>query len=458
VPGTDLVVVSNRGPVSFSLDRGGRPVRAGSAGGLAATLEPLLEGREAAWVACAMSDADRKAAAEGVSEAESIDLYLLQPDPATYRMAYDVVANSTLWFCHHHMFDLTRRPRLDRHWTEAWDGYRELNREFATAVSDVAAHGATVLVQDYHLCLLPRMLAAARPDLRTVHFTHTPFADPNALRVLPDDAALELLEGMSAASGCGFHTERWKAAFLACCQDKAVRPPATFVSPLSPDPAHLARRAASPSYEAAARRLEEWAGDRKVILSVDRVEPSKNLLRGFWSFDELLHGHPELRERVVMLSLSYASRQSLPEYLAYATEMEHTADMVNDKWGNAGWTPVVLDMADDPYRSFAALERYDVLLVNSIRDGLNLVAKEGPLLNTSDGVLALSREAGSYEELGNEALGVNPFDVSGTAEVLAKALEMEPSERKRRSRALKGIVTSRGPEQWLADQIAMALG
>jgi trehalose 6-phosphate synthase len=159
---------------------------------------------------------------------------------------------------------------------------------------------------------------------------------------------------------------------------------------------------------------------------------------------------------VVLLSLTYPSRQNLPEYLAYSTELEHTAQRVNETWRTDDWTPVLLDVADDLDRSFAALMRYDVLLVNPLRDGLNLVAKEGPLLNTNDGVLALSREAGSFAELRDEAVEVNPFDVTGTAEVLLQALEMSPEERRRRARALRAVVVRRKPHQWLTDQIALA--
>jgi trehalose 6-phosphate synthase len=193
-----------------------------------------------------------------------------------------------------------------------------------------------------------------------------------------------------------------------------------------------------------------------MVLSVDRAEPSKNLLRGFWSFDELLHRHPEVRGNVVLLSLTYPSRLSLPEYLAYSTEIAHTAQRVNDTWGTADWTPVLLDVADDVDRSLAALMRYDVLLVNPLRDGLNLVAKEGPLLNTKKGVLALSREAGSFAELREEAVELNPFDVTGTADVLLQALEMTAEERGLRAGALRALVMRRKPDQWLTDQIALA--
>jgi len=454
--GADLVIASNRGPLSFGLDGSGAPVAVDSAGGLAGALHPLLENSGATWVASAMSDADRAAADAGLMSRPGLALVVVRPEPDTYRMAYDVVSNSTLWFCHHHLFDLARRPRSGHRWSEAWDAYRDVNRSFAAAVAKVAGDGATVLVQDYHLCLVPQMLARDRPDLKTVHFTHTPFADPNMFRVLPSETGREILEAMASAAACGFHSARWEAGYLGCCADMGVEPGPTFVSPLAPDPAHLGARAASAACRAARSRIADLVGDRRLVVRVDRLEPSKNLLRGFWAFDELLETHPEWRGEVVMLALGYTSRDTLAEYLAYGTEVEHVVARVNARWATDDWCPVVLDVADDPDRSFAALTLYDVLLVNPVRDGLNLVAKEGPLVNENEGVLALSREAGAYDELGEAALGINPFDVADTAAVLARALAMPAPERTRRAAALRGLVERRRAGDWLADLVAAA--
>jgi trehalose 6-phosphate synthase len=403
-----------------------------------------------------MSEADRQAADAGLMSQPGLELVTVRPEPDIYRMAYDVVSNSTLWFCHHHLFDLVRRPRAGGRWSEAWDAYRSLNAAFAATVAEVANDGATVLVQDYHLCLVPGLLAKERPDLKTVHFSHTPFADPNFFRVLPTGSGRELLAGMAAATACGFHTARWEAGYLGCCADMGIDPGPTFVSPLAPNRARLEARAASDACRSALARVEALVGDRRVVVRVDRVEPSKNLLRGFWAFDEFLEAHPEWHGKVVMLALCYRSRESLAEYLAYGTEVEHAVARVNDRWTTGDWCPVILDVADDPDRSFAALTRYDVLLVNAVRDGLNLVAKEGPLVNDHDGVLVLSREAGAYEELHDAALGVNPFDVAETAEALAEALTMAPAQRARRASELRDLVTRRQTGDWLADLVAAA--
>ena len=455
----DTVLVSNRGPFAFRLEDG-RPVRMASGGGLAGSLQPLVKDTGATWVACTMNEADRKAAAEGLMTTDGLRVELVEPEPDIYNLAYNVVSNATLWFCHHHLFDSARRPRTDRRWMEAWDAYRTFNRLMAERVAEVAPAGGRVLVQDYHLALMAPVLADLRPDLSTAHFTHTPFADPSVLRMLPTQVGDELLDAMSRFGSCGFHSERWAAAYRAGLGSDGGggTGSATFVSPLSIDLDRLRDSAAQPEVAAALSRIEESVGDadRSVIVRVDRMELSKNLLRGFWAFDDLLEQEPAHRERVVFVALAYPTRQGLPEYLAYQDEVETTVARINERWGTPGWTPVVLEVEDDYPRSLAALTRSDVLLVNPVRDGLNLVAMEGPVINTRDGVLALSREAGAFDQLGAAALEVNPFDVTGTATVLARALALDPEERAGRAAALRAAVAARRPSDWLDDQLAAA--
>jgi trehalose 6-phosphate synthase len=403
-----------------------------------------------------MTDADREMAEAGPVDAEGFRFRSLAIEPDTYRMAYDVISNGTLWFLHHGLFDLARRPRIDRRWRAAWDAYRAYNHRFAQALIDEAPEGATVLVQDYHLALLGTWLAQQRKDLRAVHFTHIPFCDPTALRILPTDVAEELLVGMASHTSCGFHASRWADAFEACCVDVLGWKPSTFVAPLAPDHDDIEAVSASDACAAEASWLAEAIGDRALVLRVDRIELSKNLLRGFLAFDDLLRTRPEWRGKVVFAAFVYPSREGLPEYLAYRQEVETLAEQLNATWATPGWEPVLLDTSDNFARSVAALMRYDVLLVNPVRDGLNLVAKEGPLLNERDGVLALSREAGVWEELSDAALEINPFDVAGTADVLATALTMTASERAEHARGLRAVASSRTPRQWLDDQLTAA--
>src|ERR1700728_4277250 len=239
---TDVVVVSNRGPVSFRMEAG-RPVPSIARGGLAGTLRPLLACSGTTLRAATLSDGDRQAAKQGLMETDGIRVVPVDTEPAVFQMAYEVIANGTLWFCHHHLFDLARRPRFDWHWHEAWAGFRRYNRVFAQAVIEEAPNGATVLVQDYHLSLLGSMLAESRPDLSTVHFLHTPFGEPDMVEVLPAAAAGELLAGLAGFGACGFHTERWASAFRRCYAEPELAEaagtdtaPATFVAPLGPTP------------------------------------------------------------------------------------------------------------------------------------------------------------------------------------------------------------------------------
>ncbi|CAN5664997.1 trehalose-6-phosphate synthase [soil metagenome] len=448
-----VVIVSNRGPLSFR-DEGGELVARRGAGGLVSGLVPVVAGTGTTWIAAAISDGDRQAAGRGLVDAEGFRVRLLDIDPPTYRMAYNVICNATLWFLHHGLFDLARRPRIDGRWWAAWAAYRAMNLAFADAVVADAPDEATVLVQDYHLTLLGPDVCRRRPDLRTVHFAHTPFASPDLLRVLPAEPRRELLEGLAGHGACGFHTRRWADTFTAGCVAELGRAPATFVAPLGPDPSDIKRVAASPACADALSDLDTRLAGRRLIARVDRIELSKNLLRGFHAFADLLARYPEWREQVVFGAFVYPSREGLPEYLAYRQEVEGLVRQINERWATPGWTPVLLDATDDFPRSVAALRRYDVLLVNPISDGLNLVAKEGVLANEHDGVLVLSPEAGAFAELGEHALAVHPYDVGGTADGLHRALTLPADDRHRRAAHVRSTVAARTPADWLADQLS----
>jgi trehalose 6-phosphate synthase len=447
-----VVLVSNRGPLSFRED-GGDLVATRGGGGLVSGLAPLVAGTDTVWIAAALSDADRAAAGRGIIEADGIRARTLAIDPHTLARAYDGVCNSMLWFLHHGLHDLSRRPLIDAGFRAAWDAYRDYNRSFADVVVDEAPDGAVVLVQDYHLSLLGPLLRTRRPDLRSVHFSHTPFAPPHLLRVLPHDMAVELLEGMAGHDACGFHSVRWADDFRRCCHEIAGLDPTTFVSPLAPDAADIRGVAHTERCQAEVERITDELGARRLIVRVDRIELSKNLLRGFRAYDTMLRDRPDLRGTVVFRALGYPSREGLPEYLAYRAEIESLADVINRRWATADWQPIELDLVDDFPRSVAHLRRYDVLMVNPIRDGLNLVAEEGPLVNERDGTVILSREAGVHDVLDGAVRSVNPFDIADQAAALAEALDMDPTTRRELADELRRRAEARGPVDWLADQL-----
>lgn len=454
----ELVVASNRGPFSLVAGADGSLTPRPGGGGLAPSLAAALGGMSATWVASALSDADRQGAAAGTIDSgqPGLSLRLVALDRDVLAAAYDVVANSVLWFVYHGLFDASRRPIFDGEWLRAWEGFRVYNRAFAETVADVAAPGAVVLVNDYHLPLVGAMLAVDRPDLATVHFSHTPFPSVEELAILPHAAARELMVGMAGFGACGFHSERWERAFRRCLAEAATAAPETFVAPLGPDLARLQQVAATPVCNDRLAALQERLGGRRLVLRSDRVELSKNLLRGLRAFDTVLAEHPESRGNIVHLIRAYASREGLPEYLAYRSEVEHLTDVVNERWSSPGYEPVILDVDDDFPATVAALRTYDVLLVNPLRDGMNLVAKEGPALNEHDGMLVLSEQAGAYDELGAEAFGVHAFDVSDTARALHEALSLSAPDRTARAGRLRELAVAHPPAEWLKALLAQA--
>lgn len=460
MPSPRLVIVSNRGPVGFSLDDAGRPVAGPPGGGLATGLRPLLA-PGTTWIAAAMSDADRVAArrGDGTVDVDGLGVRLLDLPEQTYRLAYDVVANATLWFLHHGLWDLPRQPVFDAAWRTAWDAYREINARVADAVVEAAtAHDdVVVLVQDYHLALVGRTLADRGIAVPVVHFSHTPFAGAEGIGVLPADVGTELLDGMAAFTACGFHTERWAGRFRAACAELGVDAPATFTADLAPDVSGVQSVAGGSACAVAFGRLEERVGrERRLVVRVDRLELSKNLLRGFLAYEALLDRRPDLHGEISFAACMYRSREGVEDYRVYEEQVVDLVARVNGRFATEGWEPIVLEIGDDFPRSVAALRRYDVLLVNPVRDGLNLVAFEGPAINERDGIVCLSTEAGAFDSLADAVEPLDPFDVESTADAIERALDMAAPDRRAMAARLRQRAGTRTPSGWLEAQLAAA--
>jgi len=451
------VIVSNRGPVSYRLDEHGVPVVRRGAGGLVSGLGPLVRGTDTTWIAAAMSDADRLAASQGVTTAEGLRIRLLAFDPSDWHAHYDTVCNEALWFAHHGLFDPVYAPAWPPGWVEGpWAAHMRVNEGFAAAVAADAPDGAVVLVQDYHLCLMAPLLRERRPDLRLVHFSHTPFAPPEWLRMLPAVARSQLMAGLAGYHACGFHTERWARRFLASAKAEGVEAPATFAAALGPDIDDLTATLESEAARAAGARLEALAGDRALLVRVDRIELSKNVLRGFDAYAAMLEAEPQRRGTVVFGAFVYPSRPGVAAYDHYRKAVARRVAEINERFATPGWTPIVFEPNDDYPRSMAALARADVVLVNPISDGLNLVAKEAAVVNHRDGQLVLSPEAGAWDEMGHAAWRADPFDVGATAFALAAALDAEPDERRRRAEELRRAALACTPATWLEAQLTAA--
>jgi trehalose 6-phosphate synthase len=442
------------------------------------------------WVCAALSDADRVAARRAPGGMLALNggevgsaVRMLDLPPATFNRAYNTVANSVLWFVHHMLYDTPNRPQFGSEFRRDWAAYRDYNRAFAEALAEAAANqaasnaastgakragGARAFVQDYHLTLVPRMLADVAPGTRIAHFSHTPWAPVDYYRLLPDAVAMEVLDGILGADHAGFLCQRWADAFVDCCEhvlgasvdgDRRLvthrgHVTSIGVHPLGVDAKELISRGAQPDVEVRMAAIAESVGDRKLIVRVDRTELSKNIVRGLAAYRELLQAHPEWRGQVILLALAYPSRHDLPEYREYAASVQRLARGIEDEFGSPDWSPILLSTHDDYPRSLAGYRLADVLLVNPIRDGMNLVAKEGPILSDRGCVLVLSREAGAAAELGDHALMVNPFDVSATATALHQALLMTDSERSRRCHSLAEAAGAVPPTAWFAGQLA----
>jgi trehalose 6-phosphate synthase len=472
-----LIVVSNRGPVSYGREGDVRVVRRGG-GGLVTALRSLLAEHDVTWIASAMTEEDRAVAAEAGGEAiedRSRDgapyrFRLVAHDESAYDWYYNVVSNPMLWFLQHYLWNLVYDPSLDRGLHHAWEeGYVAVNAAFAEAVLaelDVEPD-STVFFHDYHLYLTPRMVRERRPDAPLAHFVHIPWPQPDYWRVLPRPIRRAIHDGLLACDLIGFHTPRWRRNFLrsstdivgAECdfEDGTVeydgRRAHVLARPLSVDAAELDELAVSDTVLALERDLTAWRPEY-LVLRVDRTDPSKNVVRGFRAFELFLAAHPELHRRVSMLALLDPSRQDIPEYAEYLGAIQRAARWVNDRFQEEGWIPIDLRIEDNFAETVAAYKQFDVLLVNAIFDGLNLVAKEAPLVNERDGVLVLSENAGSHEELGEWALTVNPFDVEGQAEAIYAGLTMAKEERAARLNAIRTHVRGHDVGQWLAGQLA----
>ena len=450
-----ILVASNRGPVSYALDESGTLKAKRGGGGLVSGLSAIGPEAGALWVCSALSDGDREAVRRGVGE-EGVRMLDIPAD--VHEDAYNGVANSVLWFVSHMLYQTPLEPAFDAEFRRQWASFETYNRAFAEALAEEAAPGAAVLVQDYHLTLAPRMLRELRPDLRIGHFSHTPWAPPEYFRMLPDDIAAQLLGGILGADRAAFLTQRWADAFTDCCH--AVLGPGIpsgtriGVHGLGADADFLRKRSHEADVDERIVTLREQIGaGRKAIVRVDRTELSKNIVRGLLAYRQLLEDQPSWRERVVHVALAYPSRQDLAVYRDYMAEVQRLADEINSQYGTPGWTPVVLHLKDDFARSLAAYRLADVALVNPIRDGMNLVAKEVPVVSDEGCALVLSREAGAYEELGEDAIVVNPYDVVDTARALHSALTMPLDERAERTKRLAAAATALPPAQWFLDQL-----
>jgi trehalose 6-phosphate synthase len=475
-PDTPLLLVSNRGPATFERSDDGdlTPVRGG--GGLVTALKGLVDHRDALWIASSMNEEDAEVSRKhgGKSFTCSVDgtdyrLRLVESDPEAYDAFYNVVANPLLWFIQHYLWDLSNAPDIRQNEIDAYEqGYTVVNEDLARAVLDEVEglDDALVMFHDYHLYTAPRVVRKARPDLLLHHFIHIPWTQPDAWRVLPRDMREDIFEGVLSNDIVGFHTRSYRRNFLLCCRELFGLPVDEEAGVVRYEDRDVWVRAyplpiSATSFQRSSQRPSVHEYEREVlrrrrehlILRVDRADLSKNVLRGFTAFDMFLEQHPEFHEEVTFIAHLIPSRQDVPEYAEYLEKIEALVAVVNHRHGTTDWMPIDLRLRENLEEAIACYKHYDLLIVNAMFDGMNLVAKEGPLVNERHGVSLLSENTGAHEELGEFSLPVNPFDVQEQADAIFRALTMSADERSWRAEGLKRIIRQRDPGDWVDDQL-----
>ena len=471
-----LLIATNRGPVTFTTTADGslRPRR--GSGGLVTALGQVGRHVPLTWVAAAMSDGDRRAAAdpklmhEAGGGADDVRLRFATVERSVYEQAYNVIANPFLWFLQHQMWNLPEQPVIDAAVMRAWErGYVAMNDAFAKAVLAQARGDAAprIMLHDYHLYLAAEPIRRARPKAILSHFTHIPWPPSSIWLTIAPSIRQAIATGLLANDVVGFQTPRYAHNFLRMVESFVPRATVDYETetvryrrrtvhvrtyPISIDVEATRRVATS---RAARRRADQLMGAtrERVLVRVDRLEPSKNILRGFLAYEALLQRSPRLRGRITFLAFLVPSRTGLREYGDYGRQVQNAVDRINARYGTADWRPVQLFYENDYAQALAGLSIADVVLVNPLVDGMNLVAKEAVVVSERGAVLVLSETAGAFDQMADGALPVAPADVAGTADALAAALRMEPAERQRRLARLRRGVEREDITWWLRRQL-----
>jgi trehalose 6-phosphate synthase len=473
-----VIIASNRGPVTFRKGQDGETTFQRGSGGLVTALTGLIQHINVTWISCGISEEDYEWG-EGqiplTDHEDTIYMKFIYPNEDAYEGYYNVIANPLLWFLQHSMWNVPYAPVINRYTWKAWDdGYVAVNSLFAQAIIEqleTTPKPVLVMLQDYHLYLVARFLRARIPARNRpiiLHFIHIPWPGPEYWGVIPPTMRQAILEGLCAVDILGFQTHDDALNFIRTCETYLPRATtnykrgrvwyrnhATHVRdfPISIDVKLLKKLAISPEVEAYCLEIQDFIEDRKLVLRIDRIEPSKNIVRGFYAFEELLDLYPDYREQVTFLALLVPSRLDVDEYQDYLDVLMAAAGQVNAKYGTQDWEPIRIMVGENYPRAVAALEQYDVLLVNAISDGMNLVAKEGPIVNQKDGVLILSERAGARQQLASGALVVSPCDVYATAEAIHQALSMSSEERRVNAERLSWLIERDDIHKWLRQQL-----
>ncbi|MBI4337579.1 MAG: trehalose-6-phosphate synthase [Chloroflexi bacterium] len=474
-----LIVVSNRGPLEYHMGPDGRMEPRRGSGAVVTALSPLVRAYPFSWVASAMGEGDRKAAEDAAGQhiaspvpGQQVVVRFVVTPRRVYHKFYNIFCNPLLWFLQHYMWSAPYTPNVDATVYDAWEGgYVPVNRAFADGVlaeaRDMGQQAPVVIVHDYHLYLVPAMVRQEVPEAVILHYVHIPWPSARMWQLLPTTLRAAIFQGLCACDVVGFQSQ-WDVfnfldgvrAFVPGAQvdfnGRAIelqgRRTVVRAYPLAIDVAEVRRIAESPRAQEYTKKLAPLCAE-KTIVRVDRAEPNKNIVRGFKAYHLMLERRPELRGKVKFLAFLVESRTHIKQYERYLEEINEAVRALNQAFGSEGWQPVQVFYENNYTQAVAAMRLYDVLLINPVSDGMNLVAKEGPVVNKRNGVLVLSETAGAYDQLRDAALCTSPADLEGTAEALYRALTMSEDERAARASRLVEAIEREDSLDWLHRQL-----
>jgi len=378
-------------------------------------------------------------------------LTMVPLDAGNMDLAYDRVATRMLWYANHDLWSDLPPIRYTHEDLAAFRGaFQTINQQYARAISVLCHRGSFVITHDYQLATTPAFLRKWDPHTPVAHMSYTPFADTSSLSRLPPEVSLAVCQGMLAADLIGFTSQRWAEHFLSCVEsiggevDRSVgsveysgRRSWVRSYPVWVDSTEILRRASSEQSALWAARARSMRPG-PIIVRGDRLDPAKNALRGFHAFETVLERMPELRGKAQYIACLVPSRGTVPEYKWYGSQVLKEVERINRRFPGS----IRIYIGDDHERALGLLSRADVVVVNSVLDGMNLIAEEAVLVNNVNGVLVLSAKVGCADFLGEGAVLVaDPRDVQSNADALTTALTMSLAERQRRATTLRAAVS-----------------
>ena len=473
-----LVLASNRGPVEHQMTPEGRLEARRGSGGVVTAFSSLAKSAEFTWVASAMGEGDRAVSNNGQAPrvrsplpGHKINLRYVVTPRRVYHKYYNVLCNPLLWFLQHYMWNPPYNPNVDASVHDAWlTGYIPVNQAFAKSIVDDAretGEAPIVIGHDYHLYLMPEYVRREIPEAIIQHFVHIPWPTPRYWQMIPASITQGICSALCHTNLLGFQSPQDRRCFLGTVEEFLPEAEidhqhftinwqgnhtAVKVYPISINVAEVQRIANSPRATDYESRLAPYCNE-KTIVRIDRAEPNKNIVRGFKAYELMLSRYPELRGKVNFLAFLVPSRTHIRQYQRYMDEIMQTVQQINNSFGDADWQPVHTFVENNYTQAIAGMKLYDALLVNTIMEGMNLVAKEGPVVNTRNGVLVLSTSSGVHHQLAEGALSVSPTDIEGTMEALHQAITMTAEERERRASLLSGSIYREDITHWIHRQL-----